>query len=380
MKILLLGEYSKLHNSLKVGLTELGHQVTLVGTGDGFKNFPVDFSIAPKWTTTNSILKFFNKITIRLFKWNLQETEKGVRFYLILPKLFGFDHVQLINSNAIETHPRWSKFLLKKLFKKTKNVNLLICGDENPVTLYYLKKKMRYSVLTPYFENEQLKDYYYYVLKYTQQQYRKLFDFVAQQASVLITSDMDYKIPMEAMGYNSYLIANPIVLHETLPKISLPTDKVIIFLGVNRLSAIKKGVPFFKKAVATIAEKYPNRVEVRVTENLPYKEYIRAYQEAHIFLDMVYAYDQGYNALEAMAQGKVVFTGAEQEFLTYYHLQEDEVCINALPDVDYLVKKMSELIEYPERIKQIGENAQNFIKKEHHYLRIAQSYLNAWKS
>ena len=35
MKVLLLGEYSGLHNTLKTGLVALGHQVTLVGDGDG---------------------------------------------------------------------------------------------------------------------------------------------------------------------------------------------------------------------------------------------------------------------------------------------------------------------------------------------------------
>jgi DNA-binding response OmpR family regulator len=39
MKILLVGEYSRLHNSLKEGLNELGHQVTIIATGDHFKNY-----------------------------------------------------------------------------------------------------------------------------------------------------------------------------------------------------------------------------------------------------------------------------------------------------------------------------------------------------
>ena len=41
---------------------------------------------------------------------------------------------------------------------------------------------------------------------------------------------------------------------------------------------------------------------------------IKNYEQAHIILDQVYAFDQGYNALEAMAKGKVVFTGAEAIF------------------------------------------------------------------
>ena len=37
MRILLVGEFSRLHNSLKAGLVAQGHDVILVNNGDGFK-------------------------------------------------------------------------------------------------------------------------------------------------------------------------------------------------------------------------------------------------------------------------------------------------------------------------------------------------------
>ena len=94
-------------------------------------------------------------------------------------------------------------------------------------------------------------------------------------------------------------------------------------------------------------------------------------------LDQVYGFDQGYNALEAMAKGKVVFTGAEKEFVDHYHLTE-KVAINALPNVDYLVHELSHLIENPMEIKKIGAPARQFIEKEHNYIKIARQYLNHW--
>jgi glycosyltransferase involved in cell wall biosynthesis len=96
-------------------------------------------------------------------------------------------------------------------------------------------------------------------------------------------------------------------------------------------------------------------------------------------LDQIYAYDQGYNALEAMAKGKVVFTGAETEFMQYYNLT-DRVCVNAKPDVDYLVKELSFLIENPTQIIAISKRARVFIEKEHDYVKIAQKYLEIWTS
>ncbi|HAV55122.1 MAG TPA: glycosyl transferase family 1, partial [Aequorivita sp.] len=78
--------------------------------------------------------------------------------------------------------------------------------------------------------------------------------------------------------------------------------------------------------------------------------------------------------------GKVVFTGAEKEFLEHYNLKEDEVCINALPDVDYLVQKMEDLILNPEKLQTISKNARAFIEREHHYISIAKKYLEVWNS
>ena len=50
MKILLVGEYSRLHNSLKEGLIQLGHNVTLLSTGDGFKDYPADIKLTRRYT------------------------------------------------------------------------------------------------------------------------------------------------------------------------------------------------------------------------------------------------------------------------------------------------------------------------------------------
>ena len=155
--------------------------------------------------------------------------------------------------------------------------------------------------------------------------------------------------------------------------------RIVIFLGINRGSYIKKGIPFFEKALAKIKEKYSNKVEILISENIPYNQYITLYNKAHILLDQVYAYDQGYNALEAMAKGKVVFTGSENEFTQHFNLTE-RVAVNALPDVESLVNELSFLIDNPDEIIAIGKRARAFIEKEHHYIKIAEKYLQVWNN
>ncbi len=378
MKILLVGEYSRLHNSLKEGFNVLGHDVTIVSTGDDFKNYNTDLSIAPILVRKSNIIRKIVSGVKKVTGYDALRTEKGLRFYKLLPKLKGYDHVQLINSDALETHPVLAKWLLKKLVSQNRSMSLVVCGDEAPVIKYCLSGKFRYSILTPYLKDPSLKKEYSYSLKYTNKKHQELFNWIYLNASSIITSDIDYQIPMVAMGYDSLLIPNPVNLDKINYEPLAVNDKVVLFLGINRLSYNKKGINYFEEALAHIQKKYPDNVEIVITENIPYAEYIEIYNRAHIVMDQVYAYDQGYNALEAMAKGKVVFTGAETEFREHYNLVNN-VAINALPNVDSIVEELSRLIENPNEIIETGKRARAFVEQHHDYIKIAEKYLEAWK-
>ncbi|QBN20068.1 glycosyltransferase family protein [Flavobacterium nackdongense] len=377
MKILLIGEYSRLHNSLKEGLQALGHEVLLVASGDNFKKYDVDYSLHSAFVSDFWFIQRVKNGIFKITTIDLEKIERAIRFYSFILKQKEFDHVQFINSDAIESYPFLSRILYKKLFKTIKSRSLLICGDETPVVDYLLQQKMKYSILSPYFEEKSLEKQLQFTLKYRTKSYRKTFDSLYKNCTSFITSDLDYKIPMEAMGYHSHFIPNPINTDTIEYKPLVIEDKIIIFLGINNRSAVKKGSHFFEKAVEIITEKYPNQVEIIVTRSIPYKQYIGAYNKAHILLDQVYSYDQGYNALEAMAKGKVVFTGAENEFMKQYYLTE-KVAINALPNVKSLVEELSFLIENPEELKAISKRARAFVEQEHNYSKIAEKYLEVW--
>nr|WP_322624210.1 glycosyltransferase [uncultured Flavobacterium sp.] len=376
MKILLVGEYSRLHNSLREGLIALGHEAVIVGTGDGFKGYDSGYSIKPK-AFSSLLPKKLRNLFYKITKVDLERTEKGIRFYKLLAQLKDYDHVQLINSDAMETHPWLAKRLLKKLFAQNGSVSLLVCGDETPIVEYSLSGKLKYSILTPYLNDKSLASLYAYTLKYINAVHIDLFNWLTKHASKIITSDLDYEVPMKTLGYKTTLIPNPINT-DTISFIENPvTDKVVIFLGINRSTYIKKGLVYFEEALEIIRSKYADKVEIIVTENIPYSEYINIYNRAHILLDQVYAYDQGYNALEAMAKGKVVFTGAETEFTQHYNLTQ-KVAINALPNAEDIANELSYFIENPDEIVAFGNRARNFIEQEHNYKTIAQNYLDCW--
>ena len=124
MRILLIGEFSRLHNSLKEGLVAHGHEVVIVANGDGFKNYPADLSTKAKWCET-LIGNIPRQIIFRLTKFDIATLEFGIRFYFHLNQLKNFDVVQLINEAPIQTTPKLERFLLKKIFKHNKKTFLL---------------------------------------------------------------------------------------------------------------------------------------------------------------------------------------------------------------------------------------------------------------
>ncbi len=376
MNILLVGEYSRLHNSLKEGLQQLGHHVVIIGFKDGFKDYPVDFPLFHKWNSP--VLK---KIRVGIYKL----TGFDVNSYFTYRQFVGyqkelkqFDVVQLINEHPFYCTFNYEKKMLQYLFDNNKKVFLMCCGTDYLTVDYYFKKPTFKSLLLPYLEGKISDKAFQNVLKFRKPIFKKMHQWIYQNIKGIIASDLDYDIPMQGNPKYLGMTPNPINL-EKLPYIPLTIeDKIVIFHGINTENYYKKGNDYFEKALEIIGEKYGDKVDIITTRNIPYQEYIEIYNRAHILLDMVYSFDQGFHALEAMAKGKVVFTGAETEFYEYYQLKE-KVNINAKPDVAYLVEQLSNLIDNPKEITSISRNAHAFVEKHHHYIQIAEKYLNTWQ-
>lgn len=377
MNILLIGEYSRLHNSLKEGLQALGHTVVHLGFQDGFKQYPVDLPLEKKWDSG-----WRKKCKVALFKltgFDLSTYLTYQQFVRIKDQCQDFDVVQLINENSFYCQPKTEIKILSYLFAHNKNVFLLSCGDDYVNVTYCFDHPEYKSAVQPYLAGKISKKAFNGVLKFRKKNLKKLHDYLYQHIQGVLATDLDYHLPL--LGHPQYLglHPNPVNVDNIEYQPLKIEDKICIFLGINTLSYYKKGLDAFEEALNIIQQKYPNQVDIRLTKNLPYAEYITQYDRAHILLDQAYAHDQGYNALEAMAKGKVVFTGAEPEFNQHYKLTEAVNC-NATADVNQLVDALSDLIENPSEILAIGARARTFIEKEHHYQKIAARYLATWKA
>ena len=378
MKILLIGEYNSSHYTLKEGLEALNHDVLVVGLGDGFKKRVVDINLKLYFRT--GFTSLIRKGIYRFFSIDIASLLIRRQFSHHKSKFKGYDIVQLINEKPFSTTTRIEKELLSFIFKHNPNVFLLSCGTDHISVKFAYDKKFRYSILTPFFEGKVSKKAFSHILMRIEEPYLSLHKFVYKNIHGIIASDLDYHIPLIGNGKYLGMVPNPINLNK-FKKIDLDIQHaIVIFHGINRDNYYKKGNDIFDAALLIIIKKYSERVKIITVESLPYNTYIEAYKSAHILLDQVYAYDQGFNALEAMAMGKVVFTGAEQEWLDYYNLEEDTVAINALPDAFKIAKKLEWLILNPNKILEISKNAREFVEKHHNHINVANQYIEKWQS
>ena len=114
MKILLIGECSLLHNTLKLGLQELGHDVSIMSDGNGWHDSPRDINLRrpERWGKLGGLCVL----------WHL---------LIALPRLCGNDIVQLSGYTFIPLKARWNRWLF--LFLRLANRRIVKgCFSDDP--------------------------------------------------------------------------------------------------------------------------------------------------------------------------------------------------------------------------------------------------------
>ena len=195
MKILLIGEYSRLHNSLKEGLLSLGHDVTILGFNDGFKAYPVDFPLVKKWDS--GLLKKVKLAILQLTGFDLTSYFTYRQFCKNQAYFQGFDVVQLINENSFYCDYRYETKILNYLFRHNTKVFLLSCGDDYVHVNYNFNHPDNPSIVQPYLAGKIADKAFSNVLKFRTPSFKKLHHFIQEKCSGVMASDLDYHLPWQ---------------------------------------------------------------------------------------------------------------------------------------------------------------------------------------
>ena len=319
------------------------------------------------------LLQTLRKGVFKITKFDIATLEIGYRALDWLVDQSNYDVIQLINEYPFKTPYFIEKRIVKRLRQLTPKLVVLACGDD----YIYLNNidKLAYHPILQHPDIE-----FPHSDKYLTKAHKSYHKWVFKLKDLVISTDLDYHPIYKGRTDYYGLIPNPIKLDKFDNVKNTVNKRIVIFHGVNRSNYYKKGNYYFDSALCIIRQKFSDRIKLLCVTSLPYTEYIDSYREADIILDQTYAEDQGYNALEAMAQGKVVFTGAGTSFCERYQVAPNSVAIHTIPDAEKIAQDLEELILNPKRIAEIGTRAKRFVKEHHDYLKVAEKYVSAWSS
>ena len=352
MKILLLGEFSGLHKNLKDGLVELGHDVTISATGDGWKRIPCDIDLS---VSGNGLVA---KVKRRLF------------YFKYLLSVRNFDVVQIVNADLLSLSLFPNKFMLDYLVKNNGKVYLLGAGDDAYFWMYG-RAALKYG---PFDD----------CLKYDLGTKRSRFEtkkklelngYIANQVSGVIPIMYEYAVAYKDMDNLLPIVPIPINTDEIVCEKSDSGGGFVVFHGLNRPGF--KGTHYIESAFGILQKKYPE-VEFVIKGKMRLNEYLQLMSRATVIIDQVNSHSLGVNGLLAMAMGKVVLGGVEQESLDAFGIERSPA-INVRPDVNDIVDKVSRVIELgPEKINALGRESRMFVEKNHNYELVAKKYIEVW--
>ena len=365
MRILLFGEYSGVHTFLAEGLRELGHEVTTASNGDFWKNYPRDIDLKREET-------LWGKLSF------------SMRLLMALPKMKGYDIVQLINPMFLELKAVKHFSIYDYLRKHNKKVVLCCMGND-----YYYPKinselmPMRYSDYNIGKEKR--------CVDFAQQMYddwvgtekERLNRYIAADCDAIVAGAYEFWLPYHLTKDKSkdgkplreklHSIPFPYKLFDEVHP--APSEKLRVFIGISKARSEFKGTDIMQKAAEDLQKKYPERIELKIANGIPFAEYQNMMDNSDVLMDQIYAYGPGMNALLALSKGIVCVSGAEPE---HYDLLGENDCrpiVNVQPTYESVYKELEELVLMPkDELAKLKKESRDYVLRNHDYIKVAKEY------
>ncbi len=361
MKILLLGEYSNVHATLAEGLRLLGHKVTVASNGDFWKNYPRDIDLA-RGNGRMGGPRLWAKVM-----WHMKDFR-------------GYDIVQIINPMFMELRAE----RLFHIFDYLRRHNCKIVMGAFGMDYYWVHENikrmpLRYSDFNIGAVMRNNKDAQDAIRDWVGTTKERLNRHCAEKADAIVTCLYEYDVCYRPVFPDKTIfIPLPIkpshLTEERMTSINAKSEKVRIFIGISRNRTEYKGTDIMLRAARRIAERYPQEVELKEVEGVPFDQYRQMMLDSDIILDQLYSYTPAMNALEAMNQGLICVGGGEEE--NYEILGEKELrpIVNVLPDEQSVYYALERIVKHKECIPSLKLQGLKYIVRHHDYVKVAHKY------
>lgn len=381
MKVLLLGDYSNVHATLAEGLRALGHSVVVASDGDGWKDYPRDIDI-----------KRWGKVGSHTLRQRILDVAYMLRLrWLFATRFRGFDVVQLINPVFLPLRAERIMPFYRSLRRHNNRVFMAAFGMDH----YWVKAGMdcetfRYSdfnigktIRTDIPKNECfVRDWLHGPKGEVNRTIAHdcdgipagLYEYWASYDKYLDADDRS------KLRYIPFPIKCSIAAEHITPSSSLDSTSVVrFFIGIQRSRNAYKGTDIMLRALEAVEARYPDRVEVRRVENVPFEEYCRLMSTSDVILDQLYSYTPAMNALQAMSQGLVAVSGAEDEYYALQQCDDLRPIIHVAPYYEDVYAQLCWIVEHSSELPRLRRESITFVSRYHDYKRVAREFLDFWQ-
>lgn len=370
MKILLIGEASFLHNTLKKGLLERGHRVLTMSDGNGWHDAPRDIDLrrSGRW----------GKLGGLRVVWQLLRH---------LPQLCGNDVVQIHNYQFVPLMYRWNTLLLRFLKLTNRCVVKGCFGDDPQIFRRQAQGVPAYSdtFWSGQLQNAELhRDRIAEVVEHgAEASWRNTTAMADALVACLYEYWLDYNEPPYAAKL--HYIPLPMECEEMVRWCDLttsPSHHLTILIGLQPKRDFMKGAMKIATFVEEVARRHTGRVQIKYVEGVPYDEYQRLLAEADVLVDQLYSYTPSMNSLAAMARGTVVIGGGEEEYYEFIGEKTLRPIINVRPDAsdEENITAIERALFTDGTLERMRHESIAFVRKYHDYRRVAEQYEKIYSS
>ncbi len=368
MKILFLGDASNYQNCVGRALAAMGHDVTVASGGSRWMNTRRDINIYRRPGLIGGAMLYCRLL------------------YLSSSQLRGYDIVQLADPVFAELKPHRlrpvfdivkkhnGKVFLSSLANDTQYVRLCLDPDG---PLRYNEYRVE-GEPTPYAREHPEIEH-----AWTHPPLSDWTRYVHDNVDGFLSALYEYHIALaSAFTADRFAYAGvPVDMPDTPVDAKIGDGPIRIMVASHKGREKEKGVDVLLDAIREVVDANPGLAEIDIVQNVPFEQFRDRLNQSHIVVDQLYSYTPGTTALMAMARGKAVVSGGEEEYYRFIGERDMRPIINPDPrDIPAFKHRLEKLLKDPSALQSLMAQGPAFVAKHNSADLVARRMLDFWQS
>lgn len=356
MKILLIGEASGVHRNLKKGLIDLGHSVKHLAQYKGPQGRENDGSFSPD---LNGIIGGIAR--------NIVPIAKSLA-------LENYDAINFLNTITAVNGKHTKYYDLPIIRRKTRILSYYAVGCDELGLIRRSTHNFSYSPCSTCLSSGEIlgqdcENHFNKIYKKSQERARQYFDTAGcsmieyDHVSSLFPDESFFRIPLPVD--TSRIAFSPAKSSQKIKIAHTPTRRGF------------KGSEIVFEAIE-ILKKHRNDFEFITIEGMNYEDYIKTTNNVDIVIDQVYSQSPGMNALEMLAAGKIVLTGATDKGKSYFDFMKWSPAFDADPSPESLSRALHNILDRKNEFSEMAVLGRNYIEANHSCTKVADKFIKLW--